>query len=60
MSPGTDLEDMQSTWYLLEQGDAYNRNRQLALALKKYVAVQKVRLADRASRSTRLTILSGF
>ncbi|KAF7975522.1 hypothetical protein HWV62_9339 [Athelia sp. TMB] len=41
-SPGADLEDMQSTWYLLEQGDAHNRAQQLALALKKYVAVQKL------------------
>lgn len=52
-SPGADLEDMQSLLYLIELGDAHNRNRQFGLALKKYVAVQKVsgtchfeRLAD--------------
>jgi N-alpha-acetyltransferase 15/16, NatA auxiliary subunit len=41
-SAGADLEDMQSLLYLIEEGDAHNRNRHFGLALKKYVAVQKV------------------
>ncbi|KAK7036634.1 hypothetical protein VNI00_011567 [Paramarasmius palmivorus] len=41
-SPGADLEDMQSLLYLLEEADARNRSGKLHLALKKYVAVQKI------------------
>lgn len=42
MSPGADLEDMQSLLYLLEEADAHHRNGKINLALKKYHAVQKV------------------
>lgn len=31
--------------YLIEQGDAHYRHGQFGLALKKYVAVQKVRVS---------------
>ncbi|KAJ3878416.1 NMDA receptor-regulated protein 1-domain-containing protein [Lentinula edodes] len=41
-SPGADLEEMQSLFYLLEEGDAHQRARRLNLALKKYTAVQRV------------------
>ncbi|RDB27479.1 N-alpha-acetyltransferase 16, NatA auxiliary subunit [Hypsizygus marmoreus] len=41
-SPGADLEDMQSLLYLLEEADAHYRNGKLNLALKKYLAVQKI------------------
>ncbi|KAE9391110.1 N-terminal acetyltransferase A, auxiliary subunit [Gymnopus androsaceus JB14] len=41
-SPGADLEDMQSLFYLLEEGDAHQRAGRLNLALKRYTAVQKV------------------
>ncbi|KAG5654558.1 hypothetical protein H0H81_000083 [Sphagnurus paluster] len=41
-SPGTDLEDMQSLLYLIEEGDAHHRNGKPNLALKKYLAVQKI------------------
>ncbi|KAG6901442.1 hypothetical protein C0995_011955 [Termitomyces sp. Mi166 len=42
VSPGADLEDMQSLLYLIEEADAHYRNGKLNLALKKYHAVQKV------------------
>ncbi|KAJ3799767.1 NMDA receptor-regulated protein 1-domain-containing protein [Lentinula aff. detonsa] len=41
-SPGADLEEMQSLFYLLEEGDAHRRAGRLNLALKKYAAVQRV------------------
>ncbi|KAI0766255.1 NMDA receptor-regulated protein 1-domain-containing protein [Irpex lacteus] len=41
-SPAADLEDMQSLLFLIEDADAYRRNGNLGLALKKYHAVQKV------------------
>ncbi|EPQ53593.1 N-terminal acetyltransferase A, auxiliary subunit [Gloeophyllum trabeum ATCC 11539] len=41
-SPAADLEDMQSLLFLVEDGDAYNRNGNLGMALKRYHAVQKV------------------
>ncbi|GLB39170.1 putative N-terminal acetyltransferase A, auxiliary subunit [Lyophyllum shimeji] len=41
-SPGADLEDMQSLLYLTEEADAHYRNGKLNLALKKYLAVQKI------------------
>ncbi|KAK7046670.1 NMDA receptor-regulated protein 1-domain-containing protein, partial [Favolaschia claudopus] len=41
-SPGADLEDMQSLFYLIEEADSHNRNGNLALALKKYMAVNRV------------------
>lgn len=41
-SPGADLEEMQSMLYLTEVGDAYNHLGKLGLALKKYLAIQKV------------------
>ncbi|KAJ7096723.1 NMDA receptor-regulated protein 1-domain-containing protein [Mycena belliarum] len=41
-SPGADLEDMQSLLYLVEEADAHNRNGNFGLALKKYMAVNKV------------------
>ncbi|KAH9941133.1 N-terminal acetyltransferase A, auxiliary subunit [Epithele typhae] len=41
-SPGQDLEDMQSLIYLTEEADAYLRNDNLAMALKRYEAISKV------------------
>ncbi|KAG7446845.1 N-terminal acetyltransferase A, auxiliary subunit [Guyanagaster necrorhizus] len=41
-SPGADLEDMQSLLYLIEEADAQNRSGKINLALKKYIAIQKV------------------
>ncbi|KAG7091847.1 hypothetical protein E1B28_008249 [Marasmius oreades] len=41
-SPGSDLQDMQSLLYLLEQADAQYRSGRLHLALKKYIVVQKI------------------
>ncbi|KIK70186.1 hypothetical protein GYMLUDRAFT_150688 [Collybiopsis luxurians FD-317 M1] len=41
-SPGADLEEMQSLFYLLEEGEAHRRAGRLNLALKKYAAIQKV------------------
>ncbi|KAJ6631099.1 NMDA receptor-regulated protein 1-domain-containing protein [Mycena sp. CBHHK59/15] len=41
-SPGADLEDMQSLFYLVEEADAHNRNGNFGPALKKYMAVKKV------------------
>ncbi|KAJ6486930.1 NMDA receptor-regulated protein 1-domain-containing protein [Mycena sanguinolenta] len=42
VSPGADLEDMQSLLYLVEEADAHNRNGHFGPALKKYMAVNKV------------------
>ena len=42
MSPGADLEEMQSLLYLTEEGNAYRRQGKLHHALKKYHAVRKV------------------
>ncbi|KAG5716214.1 N-alpha-acetyltransferase 16, NatA auxiliary subunit [Termitomyces sp. T112] len=42
VSPGADLEDMQSLLYLMEEADAHYRNGKPNLALKKYHAIQKV------------------
>ncbi|KAF7761513.1 hypothetical protein Agabi119p4_9505 [Agaricus bisporus var. burnettii] len=42
VSPGTDLEEMQSFLYLLEEGNAHRINKKLNLALKKYMAAVKV------------------
>ena len=44
-SPAQDLEDMQSLLYLTEEADAQLRIGNYAMALKKYVAIQKVRVA---------------
>ncbi|KAJ7487779.1 NMDA receptor-regulated protein 1-domain-containing protein [Mycena latifolia] len=41
-SPGADLEDMQSLFYLVEEADAHNKNGNFGPALKKYMAVNKV------------------
>ena len=41
-SPGADLEDMQSVLFLLEDADAYRRNGNLAMALKRYTSIQKL------------------
>ncbi|KAH9849573.1 NMDA receptor-regulated protein 1a [Lenzites betulinus] len=41
-SPSQDLEDMQSLLYLIEEADAHRRNGNYAMALKRYLAVQKV------------------
>ncbi|KAF9652586.1 N-terminal acetyltransferase A, auxiliary subunit [Thelephora ganbajun] len=40
-TPASDLEDMQSLMFLTEDGDSHNRSGRLAMALKRYVAVQK-------------------
>ena len=42
VSPGADLEEMQSLLYLTEEGDAHRRQGKLHHALKKYHAVRKV------------------
>jgi NMDA receptor-regulated protein 1 len=41
-SPAADLEDMQSLFFLVEDGDAYRRAGNLGMALKRYISVQKV------------------
>lgn len=41
-TPGADLEDMQSFFYMLEDGDAQNRAGRLNLALKRYYTAFKV------------------
>ncbi|CDO77958.1 hypothetical protein BN946_scf184971.g8 [Trametes cinnabarina] len=41
-SPAQDLEDMQSLLYLTEEGDAQLRLGNLAMALKRYVAIEKI------------------
>ncbi|EKM56495.1 uncharacterized protein PHACADRAFT_253657 [Phanerochaete carnosa HHB-10118-sp] len=41
-SPGADLEDMQSVLFLLEDADAYRRNGNLGMALKRYTSIQKL------------------
>jgi tetratricopeptide (TPR) repeat protein len=41
-SPGADLEDMQSTLFILEEASAHRRSRKLGPALKKYMAIVKV------------------
>lgn len=38
-SPGADLKDMQCSWYLIEEGDAYRRAGNLPLAVKRYEQV---------------------
>jgi hypothetical protein len=42
VSPGADLEEMQSLLYLIEEGDAHRRQGKLHHALKRYHAVRKV------------------
>lgn len=42
VSPGADLEDMQSLLYLTEEAAAHLRKGNLGMALKKYTAIQKV------------------
>ncbi|EIW77090.1 N-terminal acetyltransferase A, auxiliary subunit [Coniophora puteana RWD-64-598 SS2] len=42
VSPGADLEEMQSLLYLREEGDAHYRAGRLSQALKKYYAVSNV------------------
>ena len=42
VSPGADLEEMQSLLYLIEEGSAHRRQGKLHYALKKYHAVRKV------------------
>ncbi|KAI5121997.1 hypothetical protein M0805_001830 [Coniferiporia weirii] len=42
VTPGADLEDMQSLLYLAEEAEAQNRLGRLGPALKKYTATQKV------------------
>jgi peptide alpha-N-acetyltransferase len=41
-SPAKDLEDMQSFKFLMEDGEAHLRNERLALALKRFRAVNRV------------------
>lgn len=38
-TPGADLKDMQCTWFMLEEGDAYRRAGNLPLAVKRYEEV---------------------
>ncbi|KAH8090651.1 NMDA receptor-regulated protein 1-domain-containing protein, partial [Filobasidium floriforme] len=38
-TPGADLKDMQCSWYLIEEGDAYRRAGNLPLAVKRYEQV---------------------
>jgi len=42
VSPGADLEEMQSLLYLIEEGNAHRRQGKLHHALKKYHAVRKI------------------
>jgi peptide alpha-N-acetyltransferase len=42
-TPGHDLTDMQCTWFLQEEGDAFNRAGKLGKALKRYKQVITVR-----------------
>jgi N-alpha-acetyltransferase 15/16, NatA auxiliary subunit len=42
VSPGADLEEMQSLLYLTEEGNAHRRQGKLHHGLKKYHAVRKV------------------
>jgi len=42
VSPGADLEDMQSLLYLIEEGNAHRRQGKLHHALKKYHSVRKI------------------
>ncbi|WWD18986.1 hypothetical protein CI109_103443 [Kwoniella shandongensis] len=42
LSPVQDLTDLQCLWFLQEEGDAYRRNNNLAMALKRYQTVVKV------------------
>lgn len=46
VSPGADLEEMQSLLYLTEEADAHRRQGKLHHALKKYHAVRKVIIYD--------------
>ncbi|KAG8885365.1 hypothetical protein FRB97_001440 [Tulasnella sp. 331] len=40
-SPGSDLEEMQSLLYMLEEGDAFRRMGKLSMALKRYKGIEK-------------------
>ncbi|ORY07791.1 NMDA receptor-regulated protein 1-domain-containing protein [Clohesyomyces aquaticus] len=40
--PLGDLHDMQCMWFLLEDGDAYLRQRELGLALKRFTAIADI------------------
>ncbi|OCF40829.1 peptide alpha-N-acetyltransferase [Kwoniella heveanensis CBS 569] len=42
LTPVQDLTDLQCLWFLQEEGDAYKRNGNLAMALKRYQALAKV------------------
>ncbi|KAK8854865.1 hypothetical protein IAR55_003604 [Kwoniella newhampshirensis] len=42
LSPVQDLTDLQSLWFLQKEGDAYRRNDNLAMALKRYQSLVKV------------------
>lgn len=42
MPPSADLTDLQCLWFLQEEGDAYNRTDNLAMALKRYQALATV------------------
>ncbi|KAH6900863.1 NMDA receptor-regulated protein 1a [Coprinopsis sp. MPI-PUGE-AT-0042] len=42
VSPGADLEDMQSLMYLTEEAKAHEQNGKPNLALRKYMAVKKI------------------
>jgi hypothetical protein len=43
MTAVADLTDLQCLWFLQEEGDAYRRNGNLAMALKRYQALVNVR-----------------
>ena len=59
-TPASDLEDMQSLMYLIEDGDSHNRSGRFAMALKRYVAVQKVRDARSYYRSKAEALIQTF
>jgi hypothetical protein len=42
-SPLADLTDMQALWFLQEEADAYRRQGNFGMALKRYIQIDKVR-----------------
>ncbi len=52
-TPGSDLTDMQCTWFLQEEGNAYLRAGRIGKALKRYKQVITVRSARQLLRPAR-------